>query len=75
MEFYNAHVRARDQFLYEKELEDIIKAAETKYLVLKLCRAMHGENFGKPGYGTVSFVLTELEKAEKAVKTVLECIE
>lgn len=51
---------------YTADLEDLMRKASSQ--AKAVCVAWHGEKFGVPGDGGVSFVAMELEKAEIAVR-------
>jgi hypothetical protein len=51
---------------YEDSLRAMIKNSSA--LIIDICRAWNGEHFGEPGYGDISFVFTEIKRAEKAIE-------
>ena len=55
---------------YEAALQDALRPASPK--AIRICVAWYGNNFGRPGWGSVEFVRTSLVQAQKAIKALEE---
>ena len=54
---------------YQERVVEVLQKllADASSEAVRVCRAWHGETFGTPGYGSISFVAGELTKAQVAV--------